>query len=82
LATIPAQRTGWSAATSGQRTAFRILLISRGSGGGGRVPGKKYRSIKKPKVYEALRREGMTKTRAAKISNAQAAKGKRKKRKS
>jgi hypothetical protein len=46
------------------------------------VPGKKYRSIKKPKVYEALRREGMTKTRAAKISNAQAAKGKRKKRKS
>jgi hypothetical protein len=50
-------------------------------GGGAGVPGKAYRSIKKPKVYEALRREGMTKTRAAKISNAQAKK-KRKKRKS
>lgn len=30
-------------------------------------------SIKKPKVYEALRDEGMSKTKAAKISNAQAA---------
>ncbi len=34
------------------------------------MPGKKYRSIKKPRVYEALRkRRGMSKTRAAKIAN-------------
>jgi hypothetical protein len=33
------------------------------------VPGKKYRSIKRPKVYEALRRKGYSKTKAAKISN-------------
>lgn len=36
------------------------------------MPGAKYRSIKKPKVYEALRDKGMSKERAAKISNAQA----------
>jgi hypothetical protein len=41
------------------------------------MPGKKYASIKHPKVYEALREEGMSKTKAAKISNAQS-KGKRK----
>jgi hypothetical protein len=40
---------------------------------GGKQPGP---SIKAPKVYEALKREGMSKTQAAKISNAQA--GKRK----
>jgi len=34
------------------------------------MPGKKYASIKRPKVYEALRRRGLSKTRAAKISNA------------
>jgi len=34
------------------------------------MPGKKYRSIKRPKVYEGLRRRGMSKTRAAKIANA------------
>lgn len=34
------------------------------------MPGKKYRSIKNPKVYEALRAEGKSKTTAAKISNA------------
>jgi hypothetical protein len=38
------------------------------------MPGKKYRSLKKPHVYEALRSEGMSKERAAKISNAQARK--------
>jgi hypothetical protein len=38
------------------------------------VPGKKNASIKKPKVYEALRDKGMSKTRAAKISNAKAKK--------
>lgn len=34
------------------------------------MPGKKYRSIKRPKVYEALKRKGYSKTKAAKISNA------------
>jgi len=40
------------------------------------MPGKKDPgpSIKKPKVYEALRDKGMSKTKAAKISNAQAKK--------
>ena len=50
------------------------------------MPGKKYRSIKRPKVYEALKRKGYSKTKAAKISNAMnkgrrkraAAKGRRK----
>lgn len=40
---------------------------------GGKDPGP---SIKKPKVYEALKEKGMSKERAAKISNAQAAKKK------
>ena len=35
-------------------------------------PGKKYRSLKRPRVYEALRRQGMSKQSAARISNAQA----------
>ena len=34
---------------------------------GGKSPGP---SIKDPKVYEALKRKGMSKKRAAKISNA------------
>jgi hypothetical protein len=34
------------------------------------MPGKKYASIRHPKVYEALRGQGMSKTKAAKISNA------------
>jgi hypothetical protein len=38
------------------------------------MPGRKYRSIKNPKTYEALREEGMSKERAAKISNAQKSK--------
>jgi hypothetical protein len=42
------------------------------------VPGKKYKSIKNPKAYEALRDEGMSKSRAAAISNAQAKKSKKK----
>lgn len=37
-------------------------------------------SVKNPRVYEALRRKGMSKTRAAKISNAARRKGRRKKR--
>lgn len=43
------------------------------------MPGKKYASIKRPRVYEALKRKGMSKTKAAKISNAMASKGRRKK---
>lgn len=42
------------------------------------MPGKKYRSIKRPKVYEALRREGHSKSSAAAISNALAKKQRRK----
>jgi hypothetical protein len=41
------------------------------------MPGKKMRSIKKPKTYEALRRQGHPKERAAKIANSQAKKRKR-----
>lgn len=45
------------------------------------MPGSKYRSIKKPKVYEKLREKGMPKSKAARISNAKAktARTKRKK---
>jgi hypothetical protein len=40
------------------------------------MPGKSQRmhSIKNKKTYEALKRKGMSKTRAAKISNAQKSK--------
>ena len=42
------------------------------------MPGKKYASIKNPKAYEAMRGKGMSKGKAARISNAQAKKkGKR-----
>jgi hypothetical protein len=46
-----------------------------------RMPGKKKPgpSVKKPKTYEALRDKGMSKQRAAKISNAQAGKKKKSK---
>lgn len=40
---------------------------------GGKKPGP---SIKKPKVYEALKDKGMSKEKAARISNAQAKKKK------
>jgi hypothetical protein len=44
------------------------------------MPGKKHGpSIKKPKTYEALKKKGMSKSRAARISNAQADKQKSKK---
>lgn len=43
------------------------------------MPGKKYRSIKNPREYEALRRKGLTKSSAAAISNADAKKKRRKK---
>lgn len=42
-------------------------------------PGDKYNSIKNPKVYEALIRQGYDKSGAAAISNAQVAGGKKKK---
>lgn len=45
------------------------------------MPGKKYASIKLPRVYRALRRKGFTKTEAARISNSMAKKKKRKKKK-
>lgn len=43
------------------------------------MPGKKMNSIKRPRVYEALRREGKSKASAAKISNAQAKKKRKRK---
>ena len=36
------------------------------------MPGKKYASILWPKVYEGLRKKGMSKERAARISNSMA----------
>jgi hypothetical protein len=42
----------------------------------GKKPGP---SVKKPKTYETLRDKGMSKERAAKISNAQASKSKKSK---
>lgn len=36
------------------------------------MPGKKMASVKKPKVYEALRKKGASKTKAAKIANSKA----------
>jgi predicted GNAT family acetyltransferase len=41
------------------------------------MPGKKMRSIKRPKVYEALRGKGLSKTRAAKIANSKKARKKK-----
>ena len=48
------------------------------------MPGKKSPgpSVKKPDTYEALKDKGMSKERAAKISNAQANKQKARKKKS
>lgn len=37
------------------------------------MPGRMDASIKRPAVYRALRRRGLSKTSAARISNAQAA---------
>lgn len=33
------------------------------------MPGRRMRSIKRPRVYEALRRRGMSKASAARIAN-------------
>lgn len=41
----------------------------------GKKPGP---SIKRPKIYEALKAKGMSKTRAAKISNSMSKRGKKK----
>lgn len=45
----------------------------------GKRGGGSRKSLKRPKVYDALRRKGYSKTKAAKISNAQARKGHKKK---
>lgn len=45
------------------------------------MPGKKMNSIKNPRVYEALKRKGYSKSKAAAISNAAFKKGSRGKRK-
>lgn len=42
------------------------------------MPGKRNRSLKAPKVYERLRKAGYGKRSAARISNAEAARRKRK----
>ena len=42
------------------------------------MPGKKYRSIKRHKVYEALKRKGYSKAKSARISNAQSKRKRRK----
>ncbi len=39
------------------------------------MPGSKYKSIKDPEMYEALREDGASKEKAARISNAAAAEG-------
>jgi len=44
------------------------------------MPGKKMASIKRPKVYEALKRKGYSKSKAARISNAQASHGRSRRR--
>ena len=44
------------------------------------MPGRKYRSLKKPAMYEALRAKGKSKQSAARISNAAAKKKRKKKR--
>lgn len=36
------------------------------------MPGKKYASLQRPDIYEALRKQGMSKEKAAKISNSAA----------
>lgn len=42
------------------------------------MPGRKYRSIRAPRVYEALRKQGKSKAVAAAISNAVAGSRRRK----
>lgn len=39
------------------------------------MPGKKMRSIKRPKVYERLKAKGYSKTKAAKIANSKRKRG-------
>lgn len=43
------------------------------------MPGKKYASIRRPRVYAALKRKGYSKSKAARISNAQARRGRSRK---
>lgn len=44
------------------------------------MPGKKMRSIKRPAMYEKLKRHGMSKEKAARISNAASKSSRKKKR--
>jgi len=58
-----------------------VGVLPTNPAGGFGVPGKKHGpAIKKPKTYEALKKKGMSKSRAARISNAQASKQKAKRR--
>lgn len=43
------------------------------------MPGKKYRSLKNPKLYERMRKHNMSKGKAARLSNWMYKRGKRKK---
>jgi len=43
------------------------------------MPGRRWRSIKRPKIYEALRRQGMSKSKAAAVANSMAKHKKKKK---
>jgi hypothetical protein len=45
------------------------------------MPGKKYRSIKNPKLYEKMKDSGMSKGKAARLSNWMTKKGKGKRKK-
>ena len=56
---------------------LRATLTTGALPRGTKLPGKKYASIKYPRVYEALKAKGMSKEKAARISNAMAAKRKK-----
>ena len=52
---------------------FRVGVLPINRREVSRLPGKKHGpAIKKPKTYEALKKKGMSKSPAARISNAQA----------
>jgi hypothetical protein len=61
----------WVGRRAGNYCGEEVLVMPKG-----KKPGP---SVKKPRTYEALKDKGMSKERAAKISNAQAGKQKQKK---
>jgi hypothetical protein len=74
-ARAPAGVFAWQAGVSiGDRDVLEVTAMPERNS-----PGP---SVKKPDTYEALRDKGMSKERAAKISNAQAGKQKAKRKKS